>query len=329
MSTSITYANQSAVGFGAESTYATSVARTVWAYPISVNLRPNMVRQDRDYTRSSNTDFNSREDYVAFRGWSGNITVEVTYDNIGLLLRQCLGTVTDSGPVGSIYTHVYKRALAFPVGLTIEVNRGIASKDLYNGGKVMRWTLSHDVSTGKPMTLSMDLIGAQHSRSDSPASVTARTNETLLHYNHAGGATTMDLNFNSVNYPWKRWSITGENGLAERRFNSSLYTTEPLRNSKSGVTLQFVTDNYDTLMDAYEAGTQANVFMLYDDPSSLKTFRFDAYNCKLVDYMDSEINGGSPGILEATSTFKTFTDGTNDALQITVENLTTTGIANG
>jgi len=328
MSSSLYYLAGSAVGAGAEVTYGSAVARTVWCYPTACTLRPNVETQVREYTRTSATDFNDYEDYISALGWSGNITQELTYDNCGIWLRQLLGAGTTTGPSGSIYQHTYKRALAFPVGLTIEVNAGVTVKDLYTGGKVLRGTLSQDVANRKPVILSLDLQGTTWARSDSAASVTARTSETLSHYSHAV-ATAGNLNFNSANYPWKRWTLNVDNGLADRRFNGSLYSGEPLRSARSMVSLSAVVDVNDALAAAYLARTQGDVTWTYNDPDSLKLIAFTGHNGKIRELFDRDINGQNLGVGEAALEWKFFTNGTNDGLAIVVDNLTTTAIGQG
>jgi hypothetical protein len=327
MSSSGYYAVNSAIGAGAEVTYGTAAARTVWSYVKSCSFKPFMTRQDREYTRHSATSFNSREDFVARRGWSGTLVQEMTYDNMGIWLRQWIGAGTTTGPSGSIYQHTFKRALAFPVGLTCELNRGQTAKDLYTGGKVMRGTLSHDVESGNPASLSLDFIGTTHARSDSAASVTARTNETLMHYADASG-TAGNINFNSANYAWKSYELTVDNGLAERRFNGSLYTQEPLRDAVENVSLKATVEVDDAFMTAYEAGTQSDITITYNDPNSLKLFVINVHNAILYE-VDDTIPQGRPGMIMANLVWKGFTDGTDDGVSFVVDNLTTTAIGQG
>ncbi len=327
MSSSLYYAVNSAIGAGVEVTYGTAAARTAWSYLKSCTFKPFMTRQDREYTRHSATSFNSREDFVAKRGWSGNLTQEMTYDNMGIWLRQWIGAGTTTGPSGSIYQHTYKRALAFPLGLTCEVNRGQTAKDLYTGGKVMRGTLSHDVEAGNPLSLSLDMIGTTHARTDTAASIVARSNETLVHYADAV-ATAGNIGFNSATYPWKSFELTVDNGLAERRFNGSLYTIEPLRQAVENVTFRATVEVDDALMTAYEAGTQGDITLTYNDPNSLKLFVINVHNAIIYE-LDDSIPQGSPGMIMANVTWKAFTDGTDDGVAFIVDNLTTTAIGPG
>ena len=93
---------RSNIGFGAESTYGTAVARTVWRPFLEETLQEEVGRRDRDHHRTGDLSHLPTGDHKLQQGIEGDVLLEATYDNLGLLWRHAIGDVTTTGPSLSI-----------------------------------------------------------------------------------------------------------------------------------------------------------------------------------------------------------------------------------
>jgi hypothetical protein len=303
------------IGIGRESTHGTAVSRTNWirrTVSANGNRKPEF-RPSPNLSTSSATGATSRSHYQVVEAPDGEFEVEATYENIGIILRLCLGAVSTSG--SGPYTHDY--TIDDLESYTLEMIRGNATNsDVFEGVKSKGMTLRGDAET--PMRLRVPWraeMGASRASAGAPSFGSGNT-QILGH--HAG-----TLGFNSATYSFIDYELTLDNALIEYRQLGSLLRPEPAEGIKSvrfKVTLVYTTD---ALQTALLANTQGDLTLAFTSGSQSLTITIQNAFITM-----AEEPMGDTGIIRQTVEFIGEGDGTDHGLKITVVNGNSSGEAN-
>jgi hypothetical protein len=318
----LTHGRDSCIGAGEESSYGTAAAITVWTPLISSSLRRKVNRVPRPHLVSSNAAYRShfdKEDIV-----EGDLEMEMLYEGSGIWLKHLLGSLSTSGPAGSIYTHTYRIAADLPTGLTLEqaLGRPISGtrrSEIFEGIKLASGRIR--INVGDVGRLSLSCIGeTTQTMANISTTPTFSTNDVPLKFNQSGS-----LSFNSVTYAQvKSLEYTIENSIDRRMMLGALTTKEPKRSGFVVAKLRAVLEYEDeNLLNAHLADTQGDVAITFTGTSS-RTFGFTLHNGFLTDY-GNPIQG--PGIIERTVEWTSESDGTDDGIAIVVANTQSSGVA--
>lgn len=316
------------LGLGAESAYADGAARTVWLEINSCSFKHVCEQDILDHLRVGAASYNARASFYTRREyWMGTVELPVTYDNFGILWRQAIasGTTTTDSPTSGFNTHLFKRALAFPVGLACEVDRGAASKELFKGGKIKAFTLTGEA--GGYLRAAFDFIGSYDSdsetepRSDTAASATFGTDSNKVFMDHGG-----PIGWDSDTWEVKNFTLRVENGLDFRYFVGSRTTQEPARRARELITFEADVEVDDKLFKKYIQHTQGDLTFPFDHPGSVRALNLAVHNAQ-IDTEDSVIPN-TVDIGNQRLRWRAFSDGTDEGLALTSVNAETL-IANG
>jgi hypothetical protein len=311
---SIYHGRTAALGFAEESTWGTAVSRTNWRPLISASLTRTVEKVPRPHLLSGTASAMRRNHFTQADNAGGAFSVEATYDNIGMLLKHLMGTVSTVG--SDPYTHTYTLAQALPIGLTMEFNRGTGTSEVLEGCKLNSSTLS--VSAGGVMTLDCDVIAETSAARGTAGTPSYATNQRPVLHSHAG-----QFSFNAVNYDLVDMSLTVNNALARRQLLGSAVTKEPLRSDFQSVELSVTLEVEDALYAALLADTQGDAAITFTSGSL--SFAITAQNAYLSAVTDpiSDAN-----IVRQSLTFVCESDGTDEGLSIAVTNNSASGTAN-
>lgn len=304
----------SAVGIGRESTYGTAVSRTNWRPAITFSGNRKLEFRPRPNLRTSSaTGATPRSHYQVVEAPEGEFELEATYENIGIILRLCLGAVSTSG--SGPYTHDY--TIDDLEAFTLEQVRGNATNsDVFEGCKAKGLTLRGD--TESPMRLRVPWRAETGASRASAGSPSYGSGDSPILGHHAG-----TLGFNSATYTLVDYEITLDNALIERRNLGSLLRPEPAEGIKSvrlKVTLEYSTD---ALQTALLANTQGDLTLAFTSGSQSLTITLqNAY----IGMCEEPV--GDAGIIRQAVEFVGEGDGTDHGLKITVVNGNSSGEAN-
>lgn len=317
------------MGFGAEVTYATAAARTVWLEINACSFKHVCEKDILDHLRVGAASYNARASFYTRREyWMGTLEVPVTYDNLGILWRQAIAAVATQAdtPESGWHTHTHKRALAFPVGLTCELDRGDASKELYLGGKIKAFTLTGEA--GGYLRASFEFIGAYDSdtetepRSDTPAAATFGTDSNKVFMDH-GGPITWD----GVEYEPKNFTLRVENGLDFRYFVGSRTSQQPARRARELITFEADIEVNDPLYKKYLQHTQGDLTFPFAHPGTNRALNWEVHNAQLE--TEDSVIPNSVDIGNQRLRWRGFSDGTDEGIELVNVNQESTAIANG
>ena len=307
-----------AVGFGAESTWGTAVARTRWERSVSTGIRRVRSREvvadlagpgggSANYLHT----FTSRDRVRGTIGFNGHMN---SY-GLTMLLKYAMGSVTDGG--AGPYTHTYTLALSLPTGLTIEqisANYG----EVFEGCKVNRLTLTHEV--GRPMMVEADIIGET-----SGGATSAGTASFVSTYDYVQGHHGGSFTWNSVAYTIRRMQITIDNKLIERDAIGTLNSLEPKRGEKTDILCSLdIERDSDALQTAYLADT-ASTTATMTFTSGSNSIAYTLHNSQIFDY-DPPASISGIGPLVQRLTLRGLSDGTNGGLGVVVTNANSTAV---
>lgn len=283
------------IGAGAESTWGTPVSASVWFPAVQWGLQRKLKRSRRSILCES-TSRNPRSSYVESDRSNGPITLEVTYEGFGMLLRHLFGASATTGPVSGDYTHTYTLARALPVGLTLTGVLGDSSYgEVFSGCKLAKGTLT--IEAGKCATLAADVI-AKTSGGRVAAATPSHTGsrDMPVVFDEAG-----TLTWNGGALGAKKVEISIDNKLAERAQLGDRNTKEPTPSDFMDimikVDLEYVAN---TLWTGLLAGTDGAFQAIFTDPDG-RTITIDASTAQLEEVSDPIT---STGIIGQTATFR-------------------------
>lgn len=306
-----------AVGFGVESTWGTAVARSKWIRTGGNSIGRVAEKGGRLQTGMGGNVVAQRGSYVAADDVGGGFTVEVGYENMGILWKYLVGDNSPgtTGPSGSEYTHTYAPTNQDPGGLTIESirgrnNAGTTVAEVFEGCKLNTATIS--VSPGGVLMCSVDSVTGETSAARTTAGTPSYIDDTPVLHHHAG---TFD--WNSNNYTIRDFSLSIDRRLSRRPQLGSKNSLEHFPAGPMGVSATITLEVDDALLAAYLANTTADGSIVFTDPASNNTLTFNLYEAMIASYSDPV--PGSDMIL-ATLSFTCQSDGTNDMLGIVAVN---------
>lgn len=223
------------VGLGEESTWATEVARSVWAAVSSVSVKAAARHEASDTLVHNSSNANLSHMFLAGVDVGGSIEIPACYEGgscIGLLLKHAMGSVSTGSPSSSIYPHTFSLASALPTGLTLEVLRGNSgvAEEVY-GAKVGK--LEFSIAAGQQAKIMVDLIAKNQQARASGGSPTLGTRYPILH-KHGGTFAFNSVNYTSVN----SFKLVIDNKLTREQCLGSEYTQEPVRSQHSEITIE-------------------------------------------------------------------------------------------
>jgi len=309
------------IGFEAEATYGT--AETIdgssnWRPLVSGSLQTRVQRQAVPDLYDGGTVSRRKHDVSSESG--GALRLVVTYDNIGLLLKAALGSLSDGGGGGPTYTHDYTLANALP-SLTMELIRGNSTNsETFEGIQIN--TATFGIETGQVMFLDLDLVAEASAARGAAGSPAVGATETVVLHSHAG-----QLSFDGNSYDLISFRVVLNNNLERRPKLGSLNTQEPNRGGYSTIsieaTVEAVSNQNDTLLAAQLAGTEGDVAITFT--SGTRTMTFTGHNAYLNEASDPV---GGAGIIRQRLRWMCQSDGTDLGLKIAVVNETSSGTAN-
>jgi len=313
---------QACVGFGNESAWNTAVARTQWFELVSETMTAaqgwsprGVLYEGASGVARTGAKFNTGSTYT------GTVVFQGRYEGMGLILWHAMWSKATTGPSGGLYTHTYTLGSGPPTGgLSMELQRGDGSFEVWSGGRVNKCTIM--VNVAGIATVTLDLIfGGRDARSTigatSPAFTTNR--DVVLKHNEVS-----TLAWNSVTAYLKMLRVDIDNMLTPRPMLGSLITKDPgvmsgLRKVTVGADTEYASEDYDP---GHQAGTESDAVISFSGPSSV-TFTVTLHDA-FVSANSAPVSNF--GIISESSTFVGQDDGTHHGLQIVVVNSQSTAI---
>lgn len=303
------FGRNSKIGFGAEVTYGTAVARTNWHCPISANVTRKMTRVPRP-TLCAGAGGVQKYHALSRDETGGPIELMMRYRGMGLPMEAAMGSVADAG--SGPYTHTFTLGdqQTLP-SLTCEQIRGSSGdSETFEGMKINRFVIR--VSSADPyMYLSLDTLCETAAAVTTAGSPTDGDDVPVLF--HQSG----QFAWNSVNYDLISLEITVENNLGSRVKLGSAASQEHEPTDRRVVTARVTLEVEDALYTAHLADTNnqdATITFTGTGNDALAITLENAY----VDAVDNPIN--SHGLIQQTVTFKCEDDGTNLGLKLVFTN---------
>jgi len=308
------------IRLGEESTWGNAASTTVSNRIASQSLQRKQERSQKTHLSTSAGVF-SFGSFDGFELCEGDVELPIGYNGSGLLLKAACGALATTGPSGSDYTHTYSAGTTGDLpSLTINVQRGNSSSELFKGMKISTMGLS--IEAGGQMMGSFSFVG-----STSEARTTAATasynnaNKDVFHYEAAA------LTFDSQSYNLRSMTLNLDNKIERRNLLGSKLTSEPSITDMREITLECSADyEDDALYTAQLAGTAGDVVIAFTNSSS-QSFTITLKDAQLISYDDAI---STVGRIERSFTFQGFANisGANDAFSIVIVNQESSGTAN-
>jgi hypothetical protein len=297
------------ISIGKEVTWGTAVARTRSVRPITCDLERRIINQVVEDLAGNDASAHESLDYQSAEESGGSFSFYADFGCYGLtaLLEQAMGAAATSG--SGPYTHEFTLDKDLLNGLTIEQGNGLSEAEVFEGGSINRLIIEAEV--GRKVRVTAEVIAET---SGGPTTITAPTFITsapVLH--HQAGTMT----WNSVEYTIQRLVLTIDNKLARRQQLGSHLTKQPARTAKSEVTIQVTLERVsNALKTAHQARTASDLEITFTGSGS-NSLAIAAHNTKIWEY-----RGGPSGVGPITEqlTFRSFSDGTDLGLAVTVVN---------
>tara|TARA_R110000751_G_scaffold222122_1_gene324438 strand:+ start:5991 stop:6929 length:939 start_codon:yes stop_codon:yes gene_type:complete len=242
-----------AAGVAEESTWGTAVTpATNWRYVINADAAP-------DFTRVQSGRISSgyfANDVEAAEDASASLSLEMTYENLGMWLEHALWSVaatTGTGP----YTHVYNGSDNSPIGLTLHVVLGDSGNGRQMVGSLVNtWSLA--ISVGTPfMTLGLEMIGKQVTQISAATPTYGAGDEVV------SGLDAALMSWNSNTFCLRSITINGSNGLERRRCLSESTTAKPQPVSERTIDIEFELDFNANITTDFAARVEANASIVF------------------------------------------------------------------
>lgn len=316
------HGRQAALGFGAETTWGTAVARTHWVRSMSSGLMLRDAKRPRPSLYDGTAGV-SRKHNVAEQEAGGPIQWIFGFEGQGLLVAHALwGTPSTTGPVSGIYTHTYALGAAPPTGgLTIEEARGTDPSTnvsrVYEGGRLN--SLEWAIQASGLVECSADVIAETHSGEATTGTITFTSNEVeALHHNLS------TVSWNSATYAdLTSARVKLDNGLA-RRYRLGARTTKEPSLSERKVSIEIELDYADaTLLTGHTADTQSDLVLSCTGTGS-RSIQWTLHNA-FVDSLEDPVQ--NKGVLTQRVRFSGEADATDQGLTVVIANTQSTAQA--
>ncbi|WP_017974368.1 phage tail tube protein [Actinopolyspora halophila] len=309
------------LGIAEEVTYGQFQAPDRFYEFVSEELSQEIERVESESLRSGTFMLSSSRWSDGKKNVEGDIELELTRKNQGLLFKHMLGQVATAQPddVGapSVYTHTFTPG-DFPTGLTVQVGRtavnGTTHAFSYLGCRVSEWELSAAVED--PVSLTLSLFGRDETTAESLVPVVYPAANRIYTFVH--GSLTVDGTPVDV----KEFSLSGENGLDdERYFLGSQLRKAPiqaeLRTYEGEITTEF---NDLTLYNKFVQGQEAALELTFDSGVNIES----SYNFQIKITCNVRFDGETPTvdgteIIEQSLAFTCIDDGSGPGSAVTVE----------
>jgi hypothetical protein len=264
-------ARGSGIKVGVEVTPGTAVSRTLSCEINGSTLTSTKTRNVRGRLSHGTAGF-AKDEFVAGVDVGGTVTLPVSYNGLGLLIRAALGAAASSGT--GPYTHTYGPAAALP-SLTIEEIYGDSGRSIiYSGCKVN--SLGISVTPGAEALWSLDIIGMKAAADGSagspsyPAKVFAEAYECVVTW---GGSSIGTV---------KSAEATITNGATRRPQVGALTSAEPSVGVPRRATATIVVDK-DSFAPriAETADTTGDLVLTFTDTATgAKTITITLQDCR-------------------------------------------------
>lgn len=302
------------VGVGRQSAWVTSVTRTAWFALVSCSMQHTVKRVVRE-TLAQSTSFNPRSTYVAEERAGGSLEIKMQYEGVGLWIEAALGaTPSTTGPSSSLYTHVFTLGASLPTGgLSVEVQRGTGTSELFVGCKVNKATWK--IEAGKEMSLALDLVARTAEARTTLVSPTWTVRRDYVPNHQEAGV----FLWNSTNYTVDKLEVMVDNKLAARQSLGSALAAELPRSgfSEVSMTLELVW-TADDFNNALVEGTTSDAVITFTAATpSGDTLTFNL-NAAYVDNASDPIN--TAGVIKQTVKLIGLADASDEGLKITLVN---------
>jgi hypothetical protein len=304
------------VGLGAEGTYGTEAARSVWWRVESADPARKVTHTPVNTLSGVSTSAVRDESVITKEDVTGTIRGPMSYRGMGLILKHALGAVADSG--SDPYTHAYTHTIALLTGLTVEILRGnTASAEELLGVRISKLTL--EITANGYMTWEIEVIGKTGNARASGGSPSLTTPYRILAH-HCPGVV-----WNSATQKWTRLKLTIDNKLTAVNECGSLTTSEPERGDMA--TVECEVEFYPTSNDWYTAhlvGTSSDLVATFTEPVTSETFTIRAHAAKIVEYADPLT---APGLITGRVLFRGHASGSDLGVSLTAVNNQSSGVA--
>lgn len=311
------------IGAGVESTWGTVVARTVWKRVTSAGLRRTRSRSIVPVLGDlAQVSTNPRDFYVENDFAGGPISMPMAYDDATVLFcRHLLGANVDSG--AGPFTHTQTLASPGQVGLSIEQISGTPASgggfmaEVFEGCSINGGRIS--VEAGKLMMLDLDIIAETSQGLVAPGTPTYNTTLQHIAHQHAG-----TLAIGGTNFPVKSFAISVARNLSRNQELGSLLTQRPVEDRldiEIDATVLWQQSNWDA---NYLADTQGTLTLTFTGTSN-RALAITAHNVLV---MDVSRPVSSAGGIQQSVKMKTFSDNTNQGLNLVFSNANATSLIN-
>ena len=298
------------LGFGAETTWGTAVARTNWMRVVSTGIDRTIDKVPRPHLGTLGaTSANRRSHFLASDMVAGDFEVIASYDDSTLLLLEFgMGAVatTGAGP----YVHTFTLTEDLPEGLTVEQIFGTGGAEVYAGCMVTNLGIS--CAVGDVMRLTGSVIGSTSAgRTGAPSPTYSPLGASVIH--HQAGVFGFDGDFYNI----KSMDLKVDNKLATRQQLGTLLTSRPNRSDfmevAVSVTLEYSNDNMQGELYLDTQGDATITFTGLGNNVAAFTFQ-NAY----ITSVSTPVSGTD--VIELTVDFVCESDGTDEGLSIAITN---------
>ena len=300
------------VGIGKETTWGTTASATVWMGLVSETMSRNLEKKPRPTLAEASGSANRRGHYTGLDNVGGSVTVELTYEGFGLLMEHMLGgTASTTGPSGGLYTHTIALSATPQVGLSVYVNKGQGSTEIFSGCKISKATLK--AVAGQVVVVTLELIAKtsdSRASTTSPAWTTSR--DLIAKHNQAGL-----VGWNSTTESCRSVELTIDNKVVRRNNLGSPNTLEPVTGDFVEITMKAEVEYFsDAKYVAWLADTQGDLTFTLSGPTSY-AIAITLQNAYLNSYADPV---SAPGVIMQQVEWTGESDGTDEGLKVVITN---------
>ena len=303
------------VMLGKESTWGTAVSRTNTLHVLSHAFKRDIQKRVVPVLGLGGPTHRETDSEVDNCSWS--LEALPSYENFGMLLEACFGSLATTGPAGSDYTHTYTLGGAVPSGLTMEPIMGsYTDSATFEGCTVQRMRFS--LGSGDLAKLSVSGFAETHAAPTTATSPSLGSGQTFLRASHGG---TFDFNSNSLQVSSFEVEIATGN-VAPRKIGSATVQapSQSVTEVTGQITLIFQTwaQHTEFVSDTQGDGTFAMT-------SSSLTATFTMQNMK---WSGASQPVSSHGFITQTLQFRCLGDGTDHGLKLVIVNENSSGTSN-
>ena len=312
------------IGFGKESSYGTSVSRTVFRPLISANAARKRTKAPRRHMLGAKSGVNARNLFRGPEEVSVEFEIEAHYRGIGLLLEHILGSSSSSG--AGPYTHTYPLGRAMGTGLTVELGRGADEsgagyREVFAGTRISRLELN----AGLDQVASLRAQGIARSAPARDAAITPTlgTDDPIVPWSDAGS-----LSWGGLTLSLLSARLVIERNLIRRQRFGSAYTAQPAMDKMVDVRLEFEVELEDnTVYTKFHDYTTGDATLTFSSAvsGSNSAMTVTVQNAELSEVNDGNISAQGP--LKLSGVLTGLSDGTDEGLSIAITNDDSSAIA--